>query len=330
MGERQNNLLREIVESYVKNVKPVGSKSLCEKFNCSSATIRNDMAYLEELGYLEKTHTSSGRIPSEKGYHYYVENLMKPKEITGDDMLKLQTILNNKELNLSDAITKAMEIIADLTNYTSVVLGHSSKENTLKQINIVSLGNNKIVAVIITNTGHVENKQVSIPSNINVNEVIKTSEIINKELEGTPIDEVASRLEYEIKPVIANTIEKYEQIYSMFYETFREMTNNDNNDIFFGRKTNILKQPEYNEAEKVKDMISKLEDVDLVKRIETDDNKVNIYIGDETEFDPNVTIIKTAYNVAGTSGTIAIIGPKRMEYERVVTLLNFLKDYIER
>ncbi len=330
MGERQNNLLREIVESYVKNVKPVGSKSLCEKFNCSSATIRNDMAYLEELGYLEKTHTSSGRIPSEKGYHYYVENLMKPKEITGDDMLKLQTILNNKELNLSDAITKAMEIIADLTNYTSVVLGHSSKENTLKQINIVSLGNNKIVAVIITNTGHVENKQVSIPSNINVNEVIKTSEIINKELEGTPIDEVASRLEYEIKPVIANTIEKYEQIYSMFYETFREMTNNDNNDIFFGRKTNILKQPEYNEAEKVKDMISKLEDVDLVKRIETDDNKVNIYIGDETEFDPNVTIIKTAYNVAGTSGTIAIIGPKRMEYDRVVTLLNFLKDYIER
>ena len=92
MGERQNNLLKAIVESYIKNVKPVGSKSLCDMFNCSSATIRNDMSYLEELGYLEKTHTSSGRVPSEKGYNYYVENLMKPKEITGEDFMKLQTI----------------------------------------------------------------------------------------------------------------------------------------------------------------------------------------------------------------------------------------------
>lgn len=329
MGERQNQLLREIVESYVKNIKPVGSKSLCEKFNCSSATIRNDMAYLESLGYLEKTHTSSGRIPSEKGYKYYVENLMKPKEITADDYLKLETILNNKELNLSNAITKAMEIIADLTNYTSVVLGHSSKDNTLKQVSIVPIDERRIVAVIITNTGHVENKQVLIPDNINIREVVKTSEIINKELIGTPIDEVAERLEFDIKPVIAKTIERYEQIYNMFYETFQDMTKS-NDDVFFGRKTNILKQPEYNEASKIKDMISKLEDVDLVKKIETDDSEVNIYIGDETEFDSNVTIVKSAYNVDGQSGTIAIIGPKRMEYERVVTLLNFLKDYIER
>lgn len=329
MGERQSNLLREIVESYIKTVKPVGSKSLCEKFNCSSATIRNDMAYLEELGYIEKTHTSSGRIPSEAGYHYYVEHLMKPKEITGDDLLKLQTILNNRDLDLSSAITKAMEIIADLTNYTSIVLGHASKDNTLKQVSIVPLDNEKIVAVIITNTGHVENKQVSIKENIDLKEIVKISEIINKELIGTPIDEVASRLEFEIKPKIASVLKNYEQVYSMFYEAFKEMAVKEN-DIFFGRKSNILKQPEYNDASKIKDMIEKLEDVDLVKRIETDDNEVNIYIGDETEFDPNVTIVKTSYNVKGESGTIAIIGPKRMEYDRVVTLLNFLKEYIER
>ena len=329
MGERQNELLKEIVESYVKNVKPVGSKSLCDKFNLSSATIRNDMAYLETLGYLEKTHTSSGRIPSEKGYKYYVDNLMKPKEITADDYLKLTTILNNKELNLSNAITKAMEIIADLTNYTSVVLGHASSENTLKQISIVPIDEKRVVAVIITNTGHVENKNVLIPENINVKEIVKTCEIINKELVGTPINEIAERLEFEIKPVIKDAIEKYEQIYNMFYKTFKDMTIN-NDDIFFGRKTNILKQPEYNEVSKIKDMISKLEDVDLVKKIETDEKEVNIYIGDETDFDSNVTIVKSSYRVGNESGTIAIIGPKRMEYERVVTLLNFLKDYIER
>ena len=330
MGERQNELLKEIVESYVKNVKPVGSKSLCEKFNLSSATIRNDMAYLEMLGYLEKTHTSSGRVPSEKGYKYYVDNLMKPKEITADDYLKLTTILNNKELNLSNAITKAMEIIADLTNYTSVVLGHASENNMLKQISIVPIDEKCVVAVIITSSGHVENKSVLIPDNINIKEVVKTSEIINKELIGTPINEVAERLEFDIKPVIAKAIEKYEQIYNMFYQTFQDLNVSNNDDIFFGRKTNILKQPEYNEVSKIKDMIGKLENVELVKKIETDNSEVNIYIGDETEFDSNVTIVKSAYKVGDESGTIAIIGPKRMEYERVVTLLNFLKDYIER
>ena len=174
MGERQKELLKCIVESYIKNVKPVGSKSLCKKFNCSSATIRNDMMYLEELGYLEKTHISSGRIPSEAGYKYYVDNLMKPKEITGEDVLKLQTILNNKDLVLSDAINKCMEIISEITNYTSIVLGKSCSNNILKQISIIPIDDKKVVAVLVTNTGHVENKQVLIPTDISVKEILNT------------------------------------------------------------------------------------------------------------------------------------------------------------
>src|SRR5574344_2353325 len=125
MNNRQKELLKLIVENYVKTVKPVGSKSLVKKLKCSSATIRNDMAHLEDLGYLEKTHTSSGRIPSEKGYRYYVDNLMKPKELTGEEVLTLQTILNNHSLELSDVITKSMEIISEMTNYTSLVLGNT-------------------------------------------------------------------------------------------------------------------------------------------------------------------------------------------------------------
>ena len=103
-----------------------------------------------------------------------------------------------------------------------------------------------------------------------------------------------------------------------------------NSDIFFGGKTNILKQPEYNEPDKIKGMISKLENNDLIQKIEASEDSVNIYIGEENKFDPNVTIIKTKYNVKGEEGTIAIIGPKRMEYDKVVTLLNYLKSYIER
>ena len=116
---------------------------------------------------------------------------------------------------------------------------------------------------------------------------------------------------------------------NFFYEAFNDFTVKQS-DVFFGGKTNILKQPEYDEPDKIKNMISKLENIDLIKKIETSDEKINIYIGEESEFDPNVTVIKTSYNVDGEEGTIAIIGPKRMEYDKVVTLLNYLKGYIER
>lgn len=329
MGDRQNKLLKAIVESYIKTVKPVGSKSLCKKFKCSSATIRNDMMYLEELGYLEKTHTSSGRIPSEAGYHYYVENLMKPKEITGEDVLKLQTILNNKELVLSDAINKCMEIISDITNYTSIVLGKNSDNNILKQISIIPIDEKKVVSVLVTNTGHVENRQVMIKEDVSIKEIVKTCEIVNKELIGTPINEILEKLEFVIKPEIAKTMQKYEELCNFFYDAFSEFKDT-KDDVFFGGKTNILKQPEYNEPEKIKEIIEKLENVDLVKNIETDDKEIKVYIGEENNFDPDTTVIKTSYNVDGEVGTLAIIGPKRMEYDKVVTLLNFLKNYIER
>lgn len=329
MNPRQNELLKIIVETYIKTVKPVGSKSLVKKLKCSSATIRNDMAYLEKLSLLEKEHTSSGRIPSEKGYKYYVDHLMKPKEITGDDVLKLQTILNNKSLVTSDAILKCMEIISEITNYTTVVLGKGADNNTLKQINIIPIDESRVVAVVVTNTGHVENKQTKIPPNININEIVKSCELINKSLVGTKLSEINVKLEYEIKPIIAAKVKQYEEVMLFFQEAFNDFTVK-NSDIFFTGKTNILKQPEYNEPDKIKKMITKLENIELVKRIETDDEGVNIYIGEENKFDENVTIIKTGYKANGEEGTIAIIGPKRMEYDKVVTLLNYLKSYLER
>lgn len=334
MGERQEELLRIIVETYIKTFKPVSSKSLVDQFNCSSATIRNDMALLEDLEFIEKEHSSSGRIPSEKGYKYYVNNLMKPKEITGDDVLKLQTILNNNNLVVSDAVLKCMEIISDITHYTSVVIGPSASTSTLKQISIIPLdqedGNERrVVAVLITNKGVVENKQINIDANIDLKELIKTSELINKALTGTPLNKVNERLELEIKPTIKNIIERYEEVCSFFTTAFHDFTM-DNSDIVFGGKTNILDYKEYSEPEKIKDMIAKLENVDLVKNIETNNSDVNVYIGEETEFDPDVTIIKTHYKVGHDEGTLAIIGPKRMEYDKVVTLLNFLKSYIEK
>lgn len=333
MGNRQEELLKVIVETYIQTFKPVGSKSLTDIFKCSSATIRNDMALLEDLGYLEKEHTSSGRIPSEKGYKYYVDHLMKPKELTGEDVLKLQTILNNNQLVVSDAVNKCMEIISDITHYTSVVIGPTKANNTLKQISIIPLDSNgdinRVVAVLVTNQGYVENKQVDIPGDINMAELIKTSEIINKVLVGTPLDKVNERLELDIKPKIKDVIARYDEVCNFFSSAFHDFTM-DNSDIVFSGKTNILDYKEYEEPSRLKEIVSKLEDVDLVNSIKTDENDINVFIGEETEFDPDVTIIKTHYSVGNDEGTLAIIGPKRMEYDKVVTLLDFLKSYIEK
>ncbi len=329
MNERQKQLLKEIVESYVRDAKPVGSKALVEKLKCSSATIRNEMSALEELGYLEKTHSSSGRVPSKEGYKYYVDNIMEPKELNGEEMLKLQTIFSNTNLVLSDAIKECMEIISELTNYTSIVLGKDSESCTLKQLNIIPIDDKKLVALLVASNGHVENKQIVVPEMVEVKEIVKVSEIINKHLIGTPIRDVSAKMEFEIKPRIQVLIKEYESVYNMFQNVFNDFAER-NGDVFFGGRTNMLNQPEFDEVDKVKNIMEKLEDYEAVRRIEAKEDGVNIYIGDENEFDKDVTVVKTSYKANGEEGTIAIIGPTRMEYERVVTLLNYLKSQIER
>ena len=329
IGTRQRELLKEIVEEYVKTARPVGSKSLCKKFKCSSATIRNDMADLEGLGYLEKTHISSGRIPSEMGYRYYVDNLMEPKKLSGEDMLKLQTIFNNRDLELNDVISKSLEIISDITNYTSVVLGKESSDNKLSKVEVIPVGERGLVAIVITDKGHVENKNLSIDENIPLSEVAKTTELLNKMLVGTPIDDVPSKLEFEIKPIIRNYIENYEVLYNPFYNALSNFTSE--RDVKFSGKANILKQPEFTTVDDVKNIISKFESKDMVNKIEETNDEVKVYIGSESEIDDNVTIVKTKYKANnGTEGTIAVIGPKRMEYDRVVNMLEYLKEHIER
>jgi len=330
INKRQSDILKLIIEEYIKTAKPVSSKSLCDALNYSSATIRSEMNYLESEGLLEKTHISSGRIPSEKGYKYYVDNLMKPKELSGEDILNLQTIFSNKELQLSDAINKCMDMISELTNYTSIVLGKNSKENLLQQISIIPIGNNKVVALVCTDKGIVENKQFNIDVTIDIAEVVKVGEIINKMLFGTPIDEINERLEFEIKPIISKQIDQYEKVYSIFYDAFDDFVKNSSN-IHISGKSKIFNQPEYQNATDIKKLVNKFDDETLIRKIDesSSTNDIKIYIGDENEFDDDVTIIKSKYHVKGEEGTIAIVGPKRMEYDRVVGLLDYINKYIE-
>ena len=322
--EREKEILKVIVEEYIKTAKPISSSEICKKVNCSSATIRNEMVYLSDLGYLEKNHFASGRVPSEKGYKYYVDNLMKPKDMTGEDMLKLQTIFNNQSLALSDTIKKSIEIVSEITNYTSIVLGTNASSNKLKQVEIVPLEENRILTLVITDKGVVEHKNLYLPSTISTLEVKKTVELINKLLIGTPINEISEKLEYEIKPIIGKYVKQHEVLYNAFYDAFSEFTNGTNNDIHFVGRSNFLKQPEFTSVEKVQEVLSKFDDINVIK--EEENNGINIYIGSESEISNDMAVIKTKYNFNGEEGTIAIVGPKRMEYDKVVSLLDYIKN----
>ena len=307
LNDRQVELLKLIVEDYIKTARPVSSNALCKVMKCSSATVRNEMVFLEENNLIEKTHISSGRVPSEKGYRY--------------DMLKLQTLVYNNSLMLDDYITKSVEIVSELTNLTAIVLGKSSNENLVNKVEVIPVDEKSLVAIIITNKGHVEHKNIFLNEKVSMEDIRKTVDIINKLIIGTPIDEVSSKLEFEVKPVIGKYIKQSEALYNAFYNAFNDFSNQS---FTIKNTNNILKQPEFNDVDKIRDIISKFDDKEIVDNIKEDENGINIYIGSENDISDDVTIIKTKYNVNGEEGTIALVGPKRMEYDRVISLLDYI------
>ena len=329
LSKRQNEILKLIVMNYIKLAHPVPSSLICEKLKCSSATVRNEMMTLEEKGFLEKTHTSSGRVPSELGYRYYVDNLMELKELNGEEVYKLQTIFDNQQLVLSDVIEKSLEIVSDMTSYTSVILDEKSHDNKLKEISIVPISNTEMVVLVVTDKGYVEHKELRI-DDINLEEIKRTVKLINDLIVGTPIDEVSSKLEFEIKPKFAEYVQKHEIIYNALYDIFQDMSSK-NKEVSVVGKNNLFKHKEFNDVDKIQGMFEKFDDKETMLSIEekNGDNNINIYIGHESNLDDDVTVIKTNYHTSKDNGTIAIIGPKRMEYSKVVNLLEYVKKQIE-
>lgn len=338
LTKRENDILKLIVEQYIKLAKPVSSNLICKRLKCSSATVRSEMKALEEIGLLEKTHTSSGRVPSEKGYRYYVDNLMEIKKMKAEDMLKLQRIFKNQELVLSDCISKSLQLVSDITSYTTVILGSSSHDNLLKKIEVIPIDEVNMTVIVVTDKGHVEHKTISL-EDVSQGEVEKTVSLINNLIVGTPIDEVSTKLEYEVKPIIGKYVSQHEQIYKAFYHVFSDFTESNNVNVV--GKNKFLELPEFSDVNKIKEIYNKLDDKETLRKItenrtmenDGDDDSghnIEIYIGEENQIDDAVTIIKTTYKTKTDEGTIAIIGPKRMEYDRVVNMLEFIKENIEK
>ena len=247
---RQLLIFKCIVEEFIETAEPVGSKTLMTKYELpySSATIRNEMSYLEEHGYLEKTHTSSGRIPSTLGYRFYVNTIMQPNV---DDEVKNQValLMGARERSLNEIIQESCQILSELTHLTTVALGPNSSYERLQHITLVPLNEKTITAIIVTDKGHVENRIFNIKNTEYLEDLKNCVNVMNDLLDGTPINQIVYRLERDVKPILSTKIKEHEILFNAFLEAFMKFANNS---VYFSGKENMLYQPEYNDVNKLR------------------------------------------------------------------------------
>lgn len=330
LSDRQMKILNWIVEEYVKTAEPVGSKTLSSlpEFQYSSATIRNDMAVLEEQGYLLKTHTSSGRIPSVKGYKLYVSGVLNNKEETKEFPM-IDEIFKRHETSKDDAIKESMTLVSQLTNYASVALGKSSYNARIKNLQIVRLSDFAAVMVMVTDQGYVESKKILIPDAINFRDIEKVIKLLNQSLHDCPISEIDSKLkEIQSYDDIQRSIEYYDELVGVFIRAVSEMVRDK---YFVSGQTNILNFPEFQDINKVRQIFDVMNEKDIFKVVRINNNNITVNIGQDNQIKAmeDCTVISVPYdNGNGQRGAIAVIGPTRMEYQKIIPLLDYIAKYL--
>lgn len=326
LTDRQLLILQAIIDDFIRSAQPIGSGRLSkrEEINLSSATIRNEMADLEEYGFIEKTHTSSGRVPSEKGYRYYVDHLLAPEMLHEHEVKMIHSIFAEKIYELEHVVQRSASVLSELTNYTAILLGPAVKENKLKRLQIVPLTNDKAVAIIITDTGHVENRIFSLPENYMPNNIEKLVNVLNEKLAGAPISELRDKIEYEVAEILKQNIHQYDMVMRSIIEAIDVPSEK----IFFGGKTNMLNQPEFHNIQKVKTLMKMIEEEEgIYQIIKGTPHGIHVKIGSENKnlAMEDCSLITATYSIGNEPvGSIAILGPTRMKYSKVISLLDFL------
>ena len=331
LTERQNLVLKTIVEEFVATALPVGSRVLSKKENLkfSAATIRNEMADLEEFGFIEKTHTSSGRIPSHKGYRYYVDYLVDKQleDSVIPETLKFNALITQKQIQRETAVKEAMKILSSLTNYTSILLGPSRENNVVQKIQFVPLSANQAVLILITSGGHVENITTTLPVDVNISLMETIIKALDKLLSGVRVADVEAKLAEGFEHQLYKYISYKEEIlYAMLKLLAQSMGNNT---YMLSGKSNILKQPEFSNLDEISMLYEMIEEDQIVKMIDNNaqETGLTVRIGTENEIKAmdNCTLITVPYQINDhEQGKIALLGPTRMEYQKIIPLLEYV------
>ncbi len=329
LTQRQIAIFKAIVDEFTRTAEPVGSKTLMNllDFQCSSATIRNEMAVLEDVGLLEKTHTSSGRIPSRKGYRFYVEHLME-KQLDSEVKYSLQQVFSERHYSMDEIVKKSCDILSQMTHLTSVVLGPESKYQTLQHIQLVPITSRSAVAIFITDHGHTENKMFHFDTDVSVKDLKTCTDLLNDKLSGTPIKDVVEKMQ-EIEPLLAAQVARHEVLFEAFVSAFMKFASDK---VYCSGQSNMLYQPEFSDINKLREVMKVLEDSSLFRQLANHEGNVAIEIGGDNELIQvnDMAVVSSKFRLSDEEeGQLMIVGPTRMQYNRVVALMEYMSKVIE-
>lgn len=327
---RRIEIFKAIVDEYIKTAEPVGSKTLQTKYKLpySSATIRNDMQVLEEMGYLEKTHTSSGRIPSTQGYKFYCENLMKNSGIDRKMELAIRNAFEISNMNVSEAVEQSCRILSEMTNMTAGAIGPDSSAQRLEHLKLFAIDERNAVVVMITDTGHTETKNFQFDEDVPFKDLETCTDILNQRLKHVPITELPERME-ELRPELASVVQRHDLLFTAFVQAFVRFASEN---VYFSGKDRMLYQPEFEDISKLKELMSMLDDSKVWRDPGSDSRAVMTSArGAELTWVNDVAIVRSTFRVNDHErGQLMVVGPSRMNYEQIVGMLDYVAQMIEK
>ncbi len=328
LTERRIEILKAIVTEFIESAQPIGSKYLLDKYNWpySSATVRNEMSALEELGLIEKTHASSGRIPSVAGYRFYVKHIMD--EPTNRKMeLALNSIFEQRQQDVETVLRDSIDILSQMTNLTTGILGADSEQQLLEKVEALVYDVQCALVTFETNLGHRESKVFRLEKETSVEDLSRYVAILNERITGTPLSQLVEKMEI-IRPILSQSIQSYERLFEAFSNAFVRFASDK---VYFSGKNNLLNQPEFEDVNKLKKLLAMLEDSSMWRSIYAGtplqlghSQRTNLYWVED------MAIVSSPIVVENQERQLMVVGPSRMDYETVIAMVEYVSALIEK
>lgn len=337
LSEREKSILRYVIHQYILTANPVGSRNISKKYDVgfSPATIRNVMADLEDSGLLGHPHTSAGRVPTDQGYRFYVDSLMGVPKLPITEKRAAESALNSSSHNTDDIIKATSTILSNITNQLACITYPQLSDSILEKIQIVKLSSTKILVVVSVLSGLVKTITLELRSNFGQSDLTNIQRVLNQRLAGLKFSEIRETIVERFQSIYAT---QYKPIIRVFLDSVDRIFNDktENKSVVTGTK-NILTQPEFEEFEKFQGIIELVEDRDVIvhlmnESISKDIKNVNVKIGSENleEKFISYSLVTKKYNVGEAVGSVGIIGPKRMEYSKVIATVEYIAELLTK
>lgn len=332
MSDRKKKILQIVVDEYINTAVPVSSKSIAEKHltDVSSATVRNELASLEELGYLTQFHTSGGRVPSPQAYRFYIEELMEKGNLSEKDLDYIESAFSGKSNDVEHLVKSVSKVISELTDYTSVGIGPHADEERIKNIALLSCGDGNALLVIVTGMRILRDSFIEIPEGMTDDELENASKVIAKLFEGKALSEIK-----EVEDEVLAEFGQYRQVMHEVIDALKSYTRPRDEDVVLSGAEKIFNHPEYEDIDNVKNFLSVISSKDKLAEIigdENDEIQINVKIGscDDKEVPEDCSVVTATYSAGGKNlGTYGVIGPIRMDYHKVITVLENVGKALE-